>query len=134
VRVRRHLIDYYHRTKTADDMDLLLYENGEEFPLPGGYTLVGYADGAALLEKDGLYGFLDRTGYWIAQPIYTVASPFSEGLAVIGFEGGRQGMIDTEGNVILPFVYDYVSPCSSGVVVTVEKDHGWQIFQKLKQS
>jgi len=134
VRVRRHLIDYYHRTKTADDMDLLLYENGEEFPLPGGYTLVGYADGAALLEKDGLYGFLDRTGYWIAQPIYTVASPFSEGLAVIGFEGGRQGMIDTEGNVILPFVYDYVSPCSSGVVVTFEKDHGWQIFQKLKQS
>ncbi len=134
VRVRRHLIDYYHRTKTADDMDLLLYENGEEFPLPGGYTLVGYSDGVALLEKDGLYGFLDRTGYWIAQPIYTYAQPFSEGLAVIGFADGKKGMIDKEGNVILSFVYDHVSSCSSGVVLTFESDHGWQILNKAKQN
>lgn len=128
--VRRHVMDYSLPPFVLDDYDLLLYENGETFPLPGGYTLVGYSDGVALLEKDGKYGFLDYTGYWVAQPIYSSASPFREGLAVIGLANGKKGMIDTEGNLVLPFLYDYVSPVSGGVVLTYESAHGWQIFNK----
>ncbi len=128
VRVRKYVLDRW-AGKALEDRDLLIYENGETFPLPAGYTLKAYSDGAALLEKDGKFGFLDHTGYWIAQPVYDRALPFSEGLAPLTVNG-KSGMIDAEGNVILPFIYDHVSACSGGLVLTFSEEGGWQIFRK----
>lgn len=132
MRVRRCIYDYYHEQELVRDEDILIQQDGTEFKIPQDYKLAGYSDGVLLLEKDGYYGFLDYTGRWIAQPIYTYAQPFVEGLAVIGFSTGKRCMIDTEGNIVLPFIYDYISNVSSGVVGAYSSD-GWSIFNKMSK-
>jgi hypothetical protein len=131
-RVRSCIYDYYKEGELVRDKDILIQKDGTVFEIPQDYTLKGYSDGVMLLEKDGYYGFLDYTGRWIAQPIYTFAQPFAEGLAVIGFSAGKLCMIDTEGNIVLPFIYDYISNVSSGVVVAYSDD-GWSIFNKMSK-
>ena len=84
-----------------------------------------------LLERDGLYGFMDYSGKWIAQPIYTDAEAFSEGLAVIGTADGRYGMIDTSGNIVVPFAYTHISSCSDGVIAVYSEESGWHILRKM---
>ena len=130
-RVRCLMRDYWDISLIVGDRDLLIDENGASFPIPEGYKLVSYADGILLLERDGRYGCLDYTGRWIAQPIYTYALPTSEGLTVLGFTDGKKGMIDTEGNIVIPFVFDSLSSASGGKIAAFEAEHGWSVFEKL---
>ncbi len=132
LRVRRRLINTSAGYVVHDQYDVLVDTNGEIFNIPGGYTIVGYSDGVVLLEKNGKYGFLERsTGQWIAEPQYTYAQPFCEGLAVIGYKDGKRCMIDTEGNIVLPMIYDHISQCSNGTVVAFAEGHGWSIYNKM---
>lgn len=132
LRVRRRLINTSAGYVVHDQYDVLVDTDGRIFNIPGGYTIVGYSDGVALLEKNGKYGFLEcATGQWIAQPQYTYAQPFCEGLAVIGYKDGKRCMIDTDGNVVLPLIYDHISQCSNGTVVAFAEGHGWSIYNKM---
>jgi len=131
IRVRRQLRDYFDIGQIVGDKDMLIYTDGTEFPIPEGYDLAAYSDGVLLLGRDGRYGCLDNTGRWIAQPVYTYAGPFSEGLCVLGYEGGKCGMIDTEGNVVIPFVFDYISDVSGGRIALYESSIGWSVIQKM---
>jgi len=107
-------------------------EEVKTFYKNAGYSIVAYSDGVVLLEKKGRYGFLETaTGQWIADPQYTYAEPFCEGLAVIGYADGKRCMIDTEGNVVLPMVYDHISQCSNGTVVAYAEGQGWSIYNKM---
>ena len=40
-------------------------------------------------------------------------------------------MIDTAGNAVIPFKYDYVSNISSGLVAAFSDDTGWEIYTKM---
>ena len=86
---------------TADD-GILIDPYGNEFKIPAGYKLVSYSDGILLLERDGKYGYYHRGGYWIAQPVYTYAMPFVEGIGIIGDADGFKGAVDTAGNTVIP--------------------------------
>lgn len=130
MRIRSCIYDYKEEGELVRDRDILLHPDGTKITVPQDYKLTGYSDGVMLLEKNGYYGFLDYTGRWIAQPIYTYAQPFIEGLAVVGFKGGKRCMIDSKGNIVLPFAYDYISNVSSGVIVAHSAD-GWSIFNKM---
>lgn len=132
MRIRRCVYDYYKERELVRDEDILIRQDGSVHMIPQDYRLAGYSDGVMLLEKNGFYGFLDYKGRWIAQPIYTYAQPFVEGLAVIGFASGKRCMIDTEGNIVLPFIYDHISNASSGVVVAYSSS-GWSIFNKMSK-
>lgn len=131
LRVRRRLLDTANGYTYTSEKDVLIDTNGKIFNIPAGYTLKGYSDGILLLEKNGHYGYMNRTGRWIVQPRYTYAEPFSEGLAVVGFANGARCMIDTNGNIVLPMVYTYISQCSNGVVVAFSNEHGWTIYNKM---
>lgn len=128
VRVRRQIKDYYFKQRVAIDRDYLIDAAGKYFDIPENYNLVAYSDGVLTLEKDGYYGFYSHKGYWIAQPIYTVCKPFIQGLGVIGNKNGKCGMIDTDGNVVIPMVFDYISQPSSGVIAAYSKLDGWTEF------
>jgi hypothetical protein len=41
-------------------------------------------------------------------------------------------MIDTKGNVVLPFAFRYVSNVSSGLVAAYSDVGGWEIFNLLE--
>lgn len=137
VRARRQIIDYggytyYDEIRVAADEDILIDQNGQEFPIPEGYTIEAYSCGVILLSKDGRYGYMNADGAWIAQPIYEYAEPFSEGLAVCGFGTGTRLMIDTDGNIVIPTgAYSYISSASSGVIAAWSRKDGWVILHKM---
>jgi len=133
VRIRRQIIDYYNyevreKTRVVKDYDCLIRLDGSEIPLPSGYTLEGYSEGRAILSKNGYYGVYDITGRWIAQPIYIMAKPYMSGLCVLTLPDARSGMIDLEGNIVLPFTYDSISSVSSGLIATYRGENGWVIY------
>ena len=119
--------------KVVRDQDYLVDTSGKKFEIPTGYTLEGYSDGVLLLSRDGLYGYYSIEGEWIAQPIYSYARPFIQGLAVVGSQDGTVGMIDTKGNIVLPFVFTSISDVSSGVIVTYCEGIGWEVFTVNKK-
>ena len=135
VRVRVREYDAFHYEKgemrVTTDFEKVIRTDGTEYSIPGGFEVKAYSDGVFLLEKDGLYGFMDYTGRWIAQPEYDTAEPFVEGLAVLG-KNGNVGLIDTEGNIVIPLIFDKVQSCSGGTISAWDKDNGWAIFNKLK--
>lgn len=132
IQLRYMQYDYKKETEVVQDYNVLARADGTLYDIPSDYNLVSYSEGVMLLEKDGCYGMLDITGKWIAQPIYTYAQPFVQGLAVIGFKNGKSAMIDTAGRVVLPFDYDYISNASSGVVIA-HSSTGWSIFNIMSK-
>ena len=136
VRVRKQLIDYYayqvyHNIRVIMDVDVLIDRNGNEFPIPMGYTLKAYSDGVLLLEKDGRYGFMDYTGGWIAEPVYAAATAFRSGLATLTTTDGRVGMIDRNGKIILPFAYEYISSASDGLIAAFNGK--WNVYKVMEK-
>ena len=117
--------------KIYSDTDYIIKNDGSRFPLPEGYTVVSYSCGMILFEKDGKYGFMNYNGEWVVQPVYSYAEPYFEGLAVIGLENGKKAMIDTAGNTVIPFAYQYISNASSGVIALYDSETGWQIVHKM---
>lgn len=115
------------------DWEALVDEEGNFFDIPEGYSLEGYSDGVLLLSKDGLYGYYSIDGKWITQPIFTYARPFIQGLAVVGSANGTVGMIDTSGNIVLPFVFTSLSDVSSGVVTAYCEGIGWETYYMVEK-
>ncbi len=142
VRVRKQIIDfwrYFLRTgytgsqiKVVDEYDALIRKDGTEFELPVGYSLEGYSEGRLLLSRDGKYGVQSVTGEWIAQPIFADGGPFVGGLAPLKTEDGRWGLIDTDGNIVLPFTYDSISQVSSGLIACWREENGWSILRIMQ--
>ncbi|MBQ2117763.1 MAG: hypothetical protein II192_01755 [Clostridia bacterium] len=132
VRVRQLDTDgYYHNDDfLVGSYELLLDEGENRFPIPEGYTLRGYSDGVLLLERGGYYGYYTTEKRWIAQPIYTYAKPFCEGVGILGFEGAV-GMIDREGNVLLPFTHTAVTSLSQGAFAAYDPARGWTLYAKV---
>ena len=123
----------YTERRTGEDAgsaSLLVSAEGNVFDYPQGYSLAYYSYGVLILEKDGKYGMMDTHGNWIAQPIYTYVTPFCEGLAVVGFEDGKKCAVDAEGNIVLPFEYDWISECSGGLI-TAWDGSSWHLMSKM---
>ena len=47
-------------------------------------------------------------------------------------EDGRWGMIDTDGNIVLPFTYDSISQVSSGLIACWREENGWSILRIME--
>ncbi len=139
-RVRRQTIDYYNwenrrNVRVIADEEILIRTDGSEYELPAGYKLEGYSDGMILLrsERTGLCGFIDCSGEWVVQPIFADGTPFIEGLATLTTPDGRVGMIDTDGNIVLPFTYDKISQVSGGRILAYRAENGWSVFRMMEK-
>ncbi len=124
IRVRRLNDD-----KTSDE--LLIDSSAKPVAVPQDYTIVAYTDSRILLKKDNRYGYMTSRLEWITLPEFSYAKPFYEGLAAVCDRDGRYGMIDRNGDTVIPFVFDYISNCSDGLVLAFKKDVGWTLFAKL---
>ena len=111
--------------------EVVLNTNGIALRLPSDYTVKAYSDGVILMQStDGNYGYYSANGKWLGMPYYEDAKPFYEGLAVV-CKNGLYGMIDTEGNAVLPCVFDSISDCQDGVIVAFTEKNGYSIFNKV---
>lgn len=121
-------LDEFGDYRVNSDRDVLVYPNGEEFPIPNGYELKGYSDGVMVLEKDGKYGYMDYRGKWIAEPEYASASPFHGGIGVLETESGVCGAVNTDGGLVIPFKYSYIQSRSDSLIAAYSDSLGWQIY------
>ena len=65
--------------------------------LSGDYAAVGqYTEGLAPVEKNKLWGYVDKEGNTVVPYLYKAASSFSEGLAAVK-KNKYWGYIDTKG-------------------------------------
>jgi len=115
------------------ERELIVDIYGRPFYIPEDYNIKAYSNGMILLEKDGLYGFMNYMGEWIVQPVYVYAQPFYEGVAVIGLANGKKALIDTQGIFVAKFKYDLITNCTGGIVALYEKNQGWTILNKVRR-
>ena len=132
IRMRRRIVDYYNRSKLVREETVLVREDGSLFDIPDKYNLVGYSDGILLLERDGKYGYFDKSEKWLRDPVLQEAEPFCEGLAAVRGENGKMGVIDSRGNEVLPMIYDQVQCSTDGVILAYEQNHGWTVYYKME--
>ncbi|MBE6688045.1 MAG: hypothetical protein E7588_02065 [Ruminococcaceae bacterium] len=114
------------------EREYVITPGNKEFFIPRDYKIESYFDGVFLLSKNGKYGYFNYLGEWICQPVYTYATPFIEGLGVIGYKDGSKGIVDENGEFVVPMVFDEISRCSGGVLTLYDNESGWFIFNKLK--
>ncbi len=123
---------------SKDGVQVLINPKGDIFPLPKDYNLVAYSCGMIMLEKNGKYGFMNTKGSWVIDPYYEYAEPFSEGLAVVAelnketFSDYRYAMLDTDGKVVFPHVFDGITSCSGGAITLYRKELGWFVVNKVE--
>ncbi|SMP51403.1 WG repeat-containing protein [Anoxynatronum buryatiense] len=102
----------------------LVHRSGRVIPLPDGYVLEADPDGPTL-ENDpregfqeglipvretdsGLYGYMNMEGEIVIAPQFTLAQPFSEGLAAVALDEWFQqwGWINPQGKMVIEPIYD----------------------------
>jgi hypothetical protein len=75
-------------------------------PVSKYHSTAEYSNGLALVSKNGLYGFIDRTGKEIIPLIYRMANSFSEGLATVcSNEKNLWGVINRSGDLVIDFKF-----------------------------
>ena len=84
----------------------------------------------AYVKSGGLYGFIDKTGAYVAELQYTDAGDFSDGLAAVEKDNDLWGYIDYSGNTILPFQYELAWPFANGIAAVVFQDFTYGYIDK----
>ncbi len=80
-------------------------------------------EGGHYLKQNGKKTFCNEDGKLITHFIYDEIENYSSSWQ--GFkvkDNGKWGYIDNEGNELIPIIYDYISLCSGGNMIRVEKD------------
>lgn len=119
------------RARRPSGEEVVLRADGRELLLPSGFKVLAYSDGAVMLSGADGCGFLGADGRWISPPDYAEVRPFKEGLAVVRNGEGLYGMIDLDGNAVIPCLFDSISDCSDGVILAYTQKLGYCLFNKL---
>lgn len=122
----------FSKGKLVSSRETFVNRKGDEVRTPADYSIYSYSNGRILLTKDGRYGYMTPNGRWICEPDFTFARPFFEGLAVVGDADGKKGIIDRDGNFVVPQVFDEITDCSGGLICAYDAGTGWHVIQKLE--
>ena len=71
-------------------------------------TNISAQDLRIMVDKKGKVGFTSQEGVEIIKCQYESAQPFKDGVAIVS-KSGKLGIIDTQGNVLLPLKYSEIS-------------------------
>ena len=85
--------------------------------------------------ETGRCGYIDKTGAWVVPPEYTGGNAFYKDRAIVWSEEWKEGVVNAEGDLIIPCIYDriYVLDNDAGgcvFVVELEDNNGVK-FQGL---
>lgn len=111
---------------------LYIDRTGKVVISPAGYNRSeGFSEGFARVEKNGKFGFIDKTGKEITPFQYSWALSFSEGFAAVQ-RGGKWGFIDTTGKEAVSCTYDDVYSFTQGLAA-VQKGGKWGFIGKTRE-
>ncbi len=93
---------YFSVMTASGDMGLV-NDSGEEegFGLKGVVYLDTVLQAPLLKASEGSIGFMDWSGSWIFSPAWNIASPFSDGFALVKGPRGETGIVDENGRISL---------------------------------
>ncbi|KAA9345561.1 WG repeat-containing protein [Adhaeribacter soli] len=86
-----------------------------------------FQDGLAQVTDNYVWGLIDEKGNLIIKPQYQEIHPFANGLALVTNQDRQQGVVNRQGEEIIPAVYKYVSLenladlGSTAIMVSIEK-------------
>lgn len=75
-----------------------------------------FKEGLALVGKNRKWGFIDKTGAFVIDPIYNDALPFSDGLAAVKTRN-KWGLINRTGEVVVEPKYEWIFPFHNGLAL-----------------
>ena len=86
-----------------------------------------FSCGRAPIQRDGYLGYIDTNGDAVIPCQYLTVFPFTENLALVKSEADEYGVIDPDGNVVVPFGrYEIKSSFSEGLAaVTINGKCGY---------
>ena len=79
---------------------------------------------AAVRTEEGTWGYIDREGRWVIEPVFFGAGQFSEGLAPVR-KGLRWGYVDREGEVVIEPEFFEAKKFSRGLAPVKVPEQGW---------
>lgn len=80
-----------------------------------------FAEGFAVCKKDDKYGFVDKSGTWVIQPIFEWAGSFSEGMAKVTFND-KYGYINTCGELVIEPQFEKAWNFKDGIALVMPND------------
>ena len=97
--------------------------------LPSGLSFPDlFSEGLASVAKGHKYGYIDKSGEFVVNPVYDYAHPFQEGRAVVQV-GEKYCMIDKNGKRITEASYEVLRSVSEGLAAA-EKNGKWGFLDK----
>lgn len=64
-----------------------------------------------------LYGYVNVLGEFVVAPQFAFAGTFTEGLALVSYDGQKFGFINRLGQVVVPIQYQFATPFAGGISV-----------------
>ncbi len=110
-------------------------ESKAQFVYLDKYGKVYFSEGLARVERDGKYGFIDKTGQEVITLKYDDTGLFfSDGLARVELNG-KWGFIDKRGKEVIPFKYDYAKDYGEHLsdLAAVELNGKWGFIKFIKR-
>lgn len=104
-----------------------------KFCIPGEGS--GFSEGLALIEHNSKKYFINESGKkGLDVSQYDYVSPwFQDGLALV-IKGNSEGYIDSQGNVVIPPIYNQISRFTLGIATAQDfKDDKWIIINRQNQ-
>lgn len=102
--------------------------------IPFEYEALGAIVGERIaVRKNGLWGFIDKSGAIVIGCAFNEVRPFSEGLAAVR-KGNKWGFIDEEGSLVLGFNYNRCGDFKEGLCWVYSNANAYYIDRYGEQS
>lgn len=86
---------------------------------------IAFNEGLAPVMKDGLWGYVDKSGKNVIPCIYSYAGLFYNGIAAVSDSGGKYMFINSSGKKINETLWDNYGSYLGGKIIPVKKDGKW---------
>lgn len=82
-----------------------------------------YQDGLVAVRKEGIWGYIDKTGSWVIPPQFDGVSGFSGGYAKVS-AGAENKLLDKAGNTVWEGRFNYIAPASEDMA-NIREGNKW---------
>lgn len=108
----------------------VINSSGDEIlPLKYGYMLP-LQEGRIAHQPDLLWGYLDEQGREVIPPQFRDARSFIQGFAVVQNDQDKYGLIDKQGKLVIPFLYDQMGDQFVEEFIRVQRGGNWGYCNK----
>ena len=103
--------------------------SGQEIQADNATSFGEFSEGFAYLRVDNGFGFIDKDGKWLVEPVYSQVKPFSDGMAAVQI-GRVWGFINAKGEEVVPPTFVAIRPFKNGYAAVSTQRDKWGIIDK----